>query len=109
MKYLVCKKQHGDGCDYTIGCGMRFDVIEALSLEDAIEQTIYPSGRNNFSALEGEEALEELLIIPAEYATSVDLKSMTLEIESERKRQAEEQQRNKELAELERLKAKYGG
>ena len=107
MKYLVCKKQYGEGCDYTIGCGM-LDVIEAFSPENAVEQTIYPYGRDRVSALEGEMALKELLIIPVEYVTSVDLKGIILEIENERKRQFAEQQQERELAELKRLKAKYG-
>ena len=53
-------------------------------------------------------ALKELLIIPVEYVTSVDLKGIILEIENERKRQFAEQQQERELAELKRLKAKYG-
>lgn len=66
-KYLVCKKQKGEGCDYTIGCGMRYDFIEADSVDDAIEKTIYPDGRRERSALDGDMALNEILIIPAEY------------------------------------------
>ena len=44
MKFLICLKQSGEGCDYTIGCGMNFEIIEASSLENAKEKVIYPEG-----------------------------------------------------------------
>lgn len=109
MKYLVCQKQWGEGCDYTIGCGMRFDFIEAQSVQDAIEKTVYPDGRDERSQLEGETALEKILIIPAEYVTVVDVEKMAQEIKQQREDKAAELQRAKELAEFKRLQAKYGG
>ena len=109
MKYLICEKQEGEGCDYTIGCGMRFDFIEADSIQDAIEKTVYPDGRDEYCALEGENALEKILIIPAEYVTVVDVEKMAQEIKQQRKDEAIETQKVKELAEFKRLQAKYGG
>lgn len=88
---------------------MRFDIVEASSIENAIEQTVYPDGRDKFSAIEGEMAVKEILIVPAENITTVDVKSMAQEIEIERKHQAAEAQKAKELAELKRLQSKYGG
>ena len=46
MRFLVVKKQIGEGCDYSIGCGYRFDWIDADSLEDAIEMEVWPDGRD---------------------------------------------------------------
>ena len=109
MKYLICEKQEGEGCDYTIGCGMRFDFIEADSIQDAIEKTVYPDGRDEHCALEGENALEKILIIPTEYVTVVDVEKMAQEIKQRRKDEAAEAQKVKELAEFKRLQAKYGG
>jgi hypothetical protein len=109
VKYLVCEKQEGEGCDYTIGCGMCFDFIEAASIQDAIEKTVFPDGRDEPCALEGESALEKILIIPAEYVTIVDVASMAIEIKQQRKHEAAEAQKAKELAELKRLQSKYGG
>lgn len=109
MKYLVCKKQEGEGCDYTIGCGMRFDFIEADSVQDAIEKTVFPDGRDENSQLEGENALEKILIIPAEYITVVDVASMASEIKQQREHEAAEAQKAREIAELKRLQYKYGG
>lgn len=109
MKYLICEKQEGEGCDYTIGCGMRFDFIEADSIQDAIESIIFPNGRDKHSALEGEDALEKIFIVPAEYVTVVDVEKMAQEIKQRREDEAAETQKAKELAELKRLQAKYGG
>lgn len=108
VKYLVCKKQKGEGCDYTIGCGMRFDFIEAASIEAAIERVVFPDGRVERSALEGEGALETIFIIPAECVTVVDVAAIASAIKETREREAAELQGAKELAEFNRLKAKYG-
>ena len=84
MKYLVCKKQHGEGCDFTIGCGMRFDFIEAETIEDAIEHTIYPDGRSESCAFDGEQALSEILVIPASEVTTVDVSSLLQQFENDK-------------------------
>ena len=88
---------------------MRFDFIEADSIQDAIEKTVFPDGRNESSQLEGDDALEKIIIIPAEYVTVVDIASMSSEIKQQRKREATEAQKAKELAELKHLQSKYGG
>lgn len=82
-QFLVCIKQDGEGCGYTIGCGMRFDFIEADDLHDAIEKTVWPDGREETSSLEGEMALTTILVIPFENVTSVDVKSMTEKIKQD--------------------------
>jgi hypothetical protein len=106
-EYLVCEKQKGEGCDYTIGCGMRFYFIEADSIQDAIESVVFPYGEDGWSALEGENALEKILIIPAAYVKVVDVTGIANEIEETRKREAADAQKSRELAELRRLQAKY--
>ena len=35
MKFLVCKKQEGEGCGYMIGCGMIYEIIEAAKIDGA--------------------------------------------------------------------------
>ena len=109
MKYLVCQKQEGAGCDYTIGCGMRFDFIEADSIQDVIEEVVYPNGRKNYCTIVDDQALEKILIIPAECVIAVDVESMAKEVEQQRAREAEETQKAKELAMYKRLQAKFGG
>ena len=108
MKYLVCKKQRGVGCDYTIGCGMRYDFIDAESVEDAIEKVVYPDGRDNYSALEGENALVEIYVVPVSYVATIDVKSIAHEIKADRKLREIEAVKLQEIAELRRLQLKYG-
>jgi hypothetical protein len=107
MQFLVCRKQHGEGCDYTIGCGMAFGVIDADSIEDAQEKIIYPEGLDEYSALEGDYALSELLIVPYDAVLDVELTSIAETIK-DRNNQAEQNEKVKsDLAELDRLKAQY--
>lgn len=107
MKYLYCKKQHGQGCDYTIGCGMRYGFIEAQTIEDAVNRLIYPNGKDEISALEGEMALKEIILIPAENVFIVDVDIEADKIKEMRKRENETANEMRELAEFRRLKAKY--
>lgn len=107
MKYLYCKKQHGEGCDYTIGCGMCYGFIEAQSIEEATDSLIYPNGKDEISALEGEMALKEIILIPAEAINIVDVDTRVAEIKEMRKRENEVANEIRELAEFRRLKSKY--
>lgn len=107
MKFLVCKKQHGEGCDYTIGCGMNFNFIEAKSAEDAVEKIIYPYGHDEASSLEGESALKEIFIVQADYVISIDVNKVAQEVANQRKQQALGLQKRKEITEFKKLKAKY--
>ena len=38
MKYGIVIKQADDGCDYTIGCGLCFEVFEAADDGDAFDK-----------------------------------------------------------------------
>ena len=38
MKYLVLMIGSAKGCDYTIGCGLNYEIIEAEDMEDAESQ-----------------------------------------------------------------------
>ena len=107
MKYLVCRKQYGDGCDYTIGCGMKYDYIEAQSIQDVINKIVWPDGKDERSALEGGQALSEILIVPADHVITVDVVKMTSGIDRQRLKESEREKRENELDELDRLKKKY--
>lgn len=73
MKFLVCRKQKNEGCDYTIGCGMVFEFLYADSKSDLIENIIYPDGRGENNSLDGDNELSDLLIIHCEYVDEIDL------------------------------------
>jgi len=107
MKYLVCQKQDGEGCGYTIGCGMRYDIIDANSVDDAIEQTIWPDGREEHCNLEGESALIEILVVAVPDVVFVDVDALLGSIcEANRKRENNSTEA-RERAELARLQEKY--
>ena len=35
MRYVIILEQRGEGCDYTIGCGINYKTIEAKDFEEA--------------------------------------------------------------------------
>ena len=107
MKFLVCQKMHGDGCKYTIGCGMRFDYIEADSIEDVIERVTWPEGREEYCTLVGEDALSDILIVPAEHVVTVDVGALLAEFQSADRERQEKESEAAERAELARLQSKY--
>ena len=37
-KYIAIRVQNGEGCDYTIGCGINYVEVEADSFEEAFEK-----------------------------------------------------------------------
>ena len=107
MKFLVCRKQEGEGCDYTIGCGMRFDVIEADSLNAAVDRIVWPDGQDECSSLEGEFALVKILAVPFDEVHIVDVegyKSAIAKVRDDERKAAAEAAEKEELA---RLKRKY--
>ena len=84
MKFLVCERQSGEGCDYMIGCGMDFYFKEACSEEALIEYLIYPDGEEECCSLEGERARSDILILPAEHVTELDVADIFCQVEEKR-------------------------
>ena len=37
-RYLLIREQAGEGCDYTIGCGLDWTIVEGESLEAVVEE-----------------------------------------------------------------------
>lgn len=107
MKFLVCKKQSGEGCDYTIGCGYRFEYIEADSIEAVIHEVVWPDGEGERSSLEWYSPLETILIVPAEQVITVDVNQLKADLLKQRREEEEQRQKDKELQELKRLQEKY--
>jgi hypothetical protein len=113
MRYLILKKQKGEGCDYTIGCGMTYSFENFDGpLDDAIQhftqKIAYPNGFQERLAIDGDNALTEVWVVPADVAVSVDLAV----IRTAHKAMCEASERlaedEKEKAELERLTKKWG-
>ena len=105
-RYAIFVTQQGGGCDYTIGCGM--DLIEIGDFDDD-DQAQKAARKRIFSEDDPFEDDREL-----EFATLVTI-NRPLPVEDwykERSKELEGEQlkaeREKELAQLAKLKAKYG-
>jgi hypothetical protein len=103
-KYKAYLKQYGDGCDYSIGCGIRVIDIEANNTGEAagklalIIMNQYCDEMNEISEAQLYE-VSETHDIPVDF---IYKKQSEIE-ENKKKRQIEEQERK----EFERLKSKY--
>ena len=40
MKYFLLREQAGQGCDYTIGCGITFEPLRANTMDEAITEVM---------------------------------------------------------------------
>ncbi|MGD9158317.1 MAG: hypothetical protein PVG39_07935 [Desulfobacteraceae bacterium] len=107
MKFLVCKKQHGEGCDYTIGCGYLYEWYTANSVDEIVNKVVWPDGMDESSSLEGESALEEILIIPESSVLRVDILGLKKKVETFLKEKADLDLMKDELAQLKHLQEKY--
>lgn len=113
MKFIVIMKQNGEGCDYTIGCGMTYCEVEASSYEDAKDKVLYEDideddGYSGALDDGSEQQLKEMLIVKVDDVHVADLQSekdvyMFAREAAKLKKAAE-----KEMAKLAELRAKYG-
>ena len=117
MKYVILEKQYGEGCDYTIGCGMRYSFEDFDgNIEEALKHfghlAAYPEGEDAYFALDDnyEFNLSELWVIPfAGGQVDLDmLKAVHEAQEKEERRTAKESRERIERSEYERLKEKFG-
>jgi len=118
MRYIVIKTQKGEGCDYTIGCGMNYDFVEASTPSEAFQKTAEDEGWHlddeyicknlaNINNCNYEFALQSVMIIPAPETN----KHFYLElVEAAKIRYVELSTKSKEAkerAEYEKLKVKF--
>lgn len=114
MSQWICiMRQRGEGCDYTIGCGVKVYAFEAKNEEQARKIAMTELGNEHFNGesdpsyyIDGEGALSEWSL----YQVTTGFNMMPLLEEAlTRYRSVEEKEvEAKELAELERLKKKFG-
>jgi phosphoenolpyruvate carboxylase len=91
MKYIAILRQDGEGCDYTIGCGINtieFEANDALEAGLKLKEIVRENYNNSERKLKS-----------AKWYSAFETENL--------KRVMEEQTR-KELLELERLQQKYG-
>ena len=127
MKFVVLLKQAGEGCDYTIGCGYRYEFFEAKDMDDALWK-VRTKNREDYDddslRIWGHEAdeMKQAVILPAEAMVDA-LRTLSKREEKEnreRERQEDERERlekeaaatereAEERANYERLKKKFDG
>ncbi len=100
MKYLLAIRGTGEGCDYTIGCNQKILTIEAENLEDALVQA-----EEYYVQRSGPERIESIWV--CDILAELDVEEIWAEHLRAEEELEEEDLRAQELAELNRLKAKY--
>lgn len=65
MKFYLYRKQLGQGCDYTIGCGEALHELKAQSTEEAVKEAV-AAFTNEELSLGGDTEYSEVFIMTAE-------------------------------------------
>ena len=108
-KYLFIMEQHGEGCDYTIGCGMTTKVIEADSMDDALEKLTHPEGPDEYTEyLDGDYELKTLKGVELDNVHNINLEILKKKYEQKKEDEKLTEEKRKEKEEYLRLKEKFG-
>jgi hypothetical protein len=128
VKFLVVEKGTGEGCDYTIGCNMSYDIVES---DDSIEvlaarlaeDAVFHGEKDDYEcrrvSSHTENSIRELIVVPMDNAVIPDLTKIRREHNTRvtkllaERRKADDERRKadeeaKDKAEFERLKKKFG-
>ena len=105
MKFILVMQQKGEGCDYTIGCGIKYYIITATSHVEA-EEWAKKYIKENYPPGDDYELDRVYLGI---FLHTLPLGKWYNEIEEIEAKKAQDIVEKSELAELARLKAKYEG
>lgn len=102
MKYYAYLKQHGEGCDYTIGCGNTLITIEADNDDDARVKLSEEISENYYGEqeLEGVKLFKELI--------DFDMESVYSDMKASKEESKNKMQHIKDMEDFERLKKKLG-
>lgn len=105
MKYVAILNQ-GQGCHYTIGCGIKAIEFEAADVVDA-HRVLNEIVKQDYNY--DETRLQTLVFYPTNNTKHiVDVSKWYEEFQIEHNKQIEEDVKKKELEELQRLQEKYG-
>lgn len=118
-KFIVVIKQHGEGCDYTIGCAQKTVEIEAVDIQQAYERFSLMLEPNfdevedmdwtkDYGGYYDERALESAVIHEVVDTKKIDTVGLYAAITTKETKAFVEEQNNIEKEEYERLKKKFG-
>lgn len=108
MKWIVLLEERGDGCDYSIDCGIAYYFIEADSKEAALTMVREDLGDRGLLSATSEKQLETAYLLPAAGIVEVPFAQWTEESESTKLAKETKEAEEKEHAEFERLGKKFG-
>lgn len=97
MQYTLIIWQREEGCDYTIGCGVRIEEFSAID-RDMAEQKARDFMRD---MVHRECHIKRARLLPAEYARDIDVTSINA-------RADKDNEEERERREYERLREKFG-
>lgn len=112
-KWICVMRQDGEGCDYSIGCGVRVVEVEATSRATAeklaikscdMDETI--KGESDYHLSGGESPLKKWTLY--EVSKEFDLMPLLVKAQATFDEKEKETQREEELEEFERLRKKLG-
>jgi len=102
--FYVYYEGRGYGCDYTIGCNLRVEVINAESAEEVWAQV---KEEVEESPTYAEERIESVTVIEAAGVTKLDIEDLTRDIREQQEQDKKAKKEAEERAEYERLKKKF--
>lgn len=112
LKYVVIMKQKGDGCDYTIGCGINFEIFEAENAGDAMMKAKELWLGDDYEPEEGGPLYSgdyELAYMHlCRFVTGCPIGEWMGEINKEERALRKAEEEVQERAEYDRLRQKYG-
>jgi len=104
MKFVAILKQEAEGCDYTIGCGVKTIKFDAETSAEATQfLKKYVKENNNHE----ETKLSNIMFYEVKASYEVDVNTWYAQFDKEAAEIKRQENESKELAELERLKKKY--
>lgn len=97
--------EQDNGCDYTIACGKYMHKLGSTNMSDAIIET---KNKIKEEFQEGwEREISKATVFEISSIEEINIPDLYLAIRQEKNKEKEEENKRKELAELERLKQKY--
>mgnify|MGYP003418196886 CR=1 FL=1 len=108
LKYGLVFEQQGDGCDHTIACGTRFEIIEASDDAHAERLACKRMHEDDGSWLrDGETVIESLTLV--RIVTELPVAQWAAGFQAAEREMARASDNASERAQYERLHRKFGG
>ncbi len=101
MQYWLHEKQ-ANGCDYTIGCGIRLQKLEATTLEEAVKLA-----EENMNVDINDYKIVEAQILEVNSIHTIDIPKLKLLLNKQRQLRKQLEQESKDKIEYSRLKSKF--